>query len=106
MKNAISLGLAFTCLLATTTAGAQQPPTPATPYASRQMIPVWEGQIPGSVNPAQHESTVEVPGRGVHIVRNVTVPTLTVFPAKAANRTKKATRSRNGFRNTALPPSC
>ena len=90
MKNAISLGLAFTCLLATATADAQQPPTPATPYASRQVIPVWEGQIPGSVNPAQHESTVEVPGRGVHIVRNVTVPTLTVFPAKSANRTKTA----------------
>jgi acetyl esterase/lipase len=90
MTKAISLGLASLCLLAAATAGAQQPPTPAMPYASRQVIPLWDGKIPGTANPAQHESTVEVPGRGVHIVRNVTVPTLTVFPAKSANRSKTA----------------
>src|SRR6202012_1133021 len=90
MRKAFSLGFASLCLIAAATAEAQQPPTPAVPYSSRQVLPVWEGQIPGKANPAQHESTVEVPGRGVHIVRNVTVPTLTVFPAKSANRTKTA----------------
>jgi acetyl esterase/lipase len=90
MRKTISFGLASLTLLAAATAGAQHPPTPAMPYASRQVIPLWDGQIPGTVNPAEHESTVEVPGRGIHIVRNVTVPTLTVFPAKSANRTKTA----------------
>ena len=90
MRKTISFGLASLGLLAAATAGAQHPPTPAMPYASRQVIPLWDGQIPGTVNPAEHESTVEVPGRGIHIVRNVTVPTLTVFPAKSANRTKTA----------------
>jgi acetyl esterase/lipase len=90
MRNAISLGFASVCLLAASSAGAQEAPMPAMPYASRQVLPVWDGKIPGTVNPVQHESTVEVPGRGIHIVRNVTVPTLTVFPAKSANRTKTA----------------
>src|SRR5580704_5090127 len=90
MRKINSLALACVGLLAAAAAGAQQPPTPAMPYASRQVVPVWDGQIPGTVNPAQHESTLEVPGRGIHIVRNVTVPTLTVFPAKSANRSKTA----------------
>jgi acetyl esterase/lipase len=90
MRKAVSVGLASVCLLVAAAAGAQQPPTPAISYASRQVIPVWDGQIPGTPNPAQHESTVEVPGRGIHIVRNVTVSTLTVFPAKSTNRTKTA----------------
>jgi acetyl esterase/lipase len=90
MRKVISFGLASACLLAAVTAGAQQAPTPAMPYASRQVVRVWDGRIPGAVNPAQHESTVEVPGRGIHIIRNVTVPTLTVFPAKAAGRSKTA----------------
>jgi acetyl esterase/lipase len=90
MRIAISVGLAPICLLVAVTAGAQHAPTPAMPYSSRQVIPVWDGQIPGAVNPAQHESTLEVPGRGIHILRNVTVPTLTVFPAKSAGRSKTA----------------
>jgi acetyl esterase/lipase len=90
MRKAIRVALACACLLVAATADAQNPPTPAMPFASRQVIPVWDGQIPGAVNPAQHESTVEVPGRGIHILRNVTVPTLTVFPAKTANRSKTA----------------
>ena len=90
MRKTISFGWASLCLLAAAMAGAQQAPTPAMPYASRQVVPVWDGKIPGTVNPAQHESTLEVPGRGIHIVRNVTVPTLTVFPAKSAGRAKTA----------------
>jgi acetyl esterase/lipase len=53
-------------------------------------MPIWDGKIPGTANPAQHESTLEVPGRGIHILRNVTVPTLTVFPAKSADPSKTA----------------
>jgi acetyl esterase/lipase len=90
MKTAMSLGLTSVCLLAAATASAQQPPTPTMPFASRQVIPLWDGKIPGAVNPAQHESTLEVPGRGIHIVRNVTVPTLTVFPAQSVNHSKTA----------------
>jgi acetyl esterase/lipase len=90
MRKIISVRWAALCLLGVVSAGAQQPPTPAVPYASRQVIPVWDEKIPGTVNPAQHESTLEVPGRGIHIVRNVTVPTMTVFPAKSASRTKTA----------------
>src|SRR6202451_1129143 len=90
MRKVIPVGLACVCLLVVTTAGAQQPPTPAMPYASRQVIPLYDGKVPGTINPAQHESTIEVPGRGIHILRNVTLPTLTVFPAKSADRTKTA----------------
>lgn len=90
MRKVMSLGLTCLCLLVAGTAAAQRPPAPLLPYASRQVIPVWEGKPPGKANPAEHESTVEVPGRGIHIVRNVTVPTLTVFPAQPANRTKTA----------------
>ena len=90
VRKTISFGLGSLGWLVAATAGAQQAPTPAMPYASRQVIPLWDGQVPGTVNPAQHESTLEVPGRGIHIVRNVTVPTLTVFPAKSAGRTKTA----------------
>src|SRR6202000_406018 len=103
MRTIISMGLAFLCLLAAG-AEAQQPPAPAMPYASRQVIPIWDGPIPGTVNPAQHESTVEVPGRGVHIVRNVTLPTLTVFPAKPGktSRTAVVIAPGGGFRVLAI----
>src|ERR1700685_2791 len=88
MRKVIPVGLACVCLLVVTTAGAQQPPRPASPYASRQVIPLYDGKVSRTVNPAQPESPLEVPGRGIHIVRNLTLPTLTVFPAKSANRTK------------------
>ena len=69
---------------------AQQAPAPAAPLASRQVVQVWDGRVPGAPNPAQHESTVVVPGQGLHVVRNVTTPTLTVFPASSANASKTA----------------
>jgi acetyl esterase/lipase len=91
VTKASSFGLAaLVCSLAAATGMAQQAPAPAMPVSSRQVVPVWEGTVPGTANPAQHESTLEVPGKGLHIVRNVTVPTLTVFPAKSANSTKTA----------------
>ena len=102
MRKIISLGLASLGWFVVAAAGAQQAPTPAMPYASRQVIPLWDGQVPGTINPAQHESTLEVPGRGIHIVRNVTVPTLTVFPGKSAGRTKTAVIIAGGFRVLAI----
>jgi acetyl esterase/lipase len=78
------------CTFAAAAAVAQQASPPAMPAESRQVLPVWEGKVPGVANPAQHESTLEVPGRGLHIVRNVTVPTLTIFPAKPGSTSKAA----------------
>jgi acetyl esterase/lipase len=48
MRKVISVGLACVGLLATAAAGAQQPPTPAMPFASRQIIPLWDGKPPGT----------------------------------------------------------
>ena len=45
MGKTISFGLTSLSLLVATAAAAQQAPTPAMPYASRQVIPVWDGQI-------------------------------------------------------------
>jgi acetyl esterase/lipase len=91
VSKLFSAGLtAIAFLLAIASANAQKAPTAAMPLSSRQVLPVWEGQVPGTANPAQHESTIEIPGSGLHIVRNVTVPTLTVFPAKSGNPSKTA----------------
>jgi acetyl esterase/lipase len=84
------LAAATVTLLAASVAYAQHPPAPAAPLTTRQVFPLWEGKVPGVPNPAQHESTVTVPGKDLHIIRNVTVPTLTVFPAKSAGATKTA----------------
>jgi acetyl esterase/lipase len=91
MRHSSSLALATCAMsLAAGIAYAQHPAAPAAPLATRQVLPVWEGKVPGEVNPAQHESTVAVPGGDLHIIRNVTVPTLTVFPAKSIGATKTA----------------
>jgi acetyl esterase/lipase len=79
---------ALASTLAATAAYAQRPPVPEMPVTARQVVPVWSGTVPGAANPAQHETTVTIPDAGLHIVRNVTVPTLTVFPAKAAHASK------------------
>jgi acetyl esterase/lipase len=86
----VNLNWVLLCSFAAAAAVAQQAPPPAMPAESRQVLPVWEGKVPGVANPAQHESTLEVPGRGLHIVRNVTVPTLTIFPAKPGSSSKTA----------------
>jgi len=64
--------------LAANMAYAQRPPAPAAPLSTRPVLPVWDGKVPGVSNPAQHESTVAVPGQDLHIIRNVTVPTLLI----------------------------
>src|ERR1700722_14722176 len=86
----ILLAAATATPLAASVANAPHPPAPAAPPATRQVLPIWDGKVPGVANPAQHESTLTVPGKDLHIIRNVTVPTLTVFPAKSAGATKTA----------------
>jgi acetyl esterase/lipase len=90
LSTCVLLATAAVMPLAAGIAYAQDPPAPAAPLKSRQVLPIWEGRVPGVPNPAQHESTVTVPGKNLHITRNVTVPTLTVFPAKSAGATKTA----------------
>jgi acetyl esterase/lipase len=68
----------FLCIMSVTI-NAQRPPAPLQPFESRPVSSVWPGTMPGETNPLQHESTMRVPGEGVRIVRNVTVPTLTAF---------------------------
>jgi acetyl esterase/lipase len=81
---------AATAPLAASIAYAQHPPASAVPLTARLVLPIWEGKVPGVPNPAEHESTVTVPGKDLHIIRNVTVPTLTVFAAKSIGATKTA----------------
>jgi acetyl esterase/lipase len=69
---------------------AQTPPVPEQPLASRQVLPLWPGKPPGSEGGALKESTMPVPNTNLHITRNVTVPTLTVFLPKSGNPSKTA----------------
>jgi acetyl esterase/lipase len=78
---------------------AQRPPVASQPFESRTVFPVWPGAVPGQSNPLQHESTMRVPGQDVHIVRNVTVPTLTTFlPQSNPSRTAMIIAPGGGFR--------
>lgn len=90
MKHLMAALTAAVLSLTSGNARAQQAPKASVPLSARQVLPVWEGPAPGAANPAQHESTIEIPGKGLHIVRNVTTPTLTVFPAKSAAPTHTA----------------
>ena len=60
--------------------------SPPAPPASAQVIRLWPGQAPGteSWTGAEQAADAELPNLGkVHVITNVTVPTLTVFrPAK------------------------
>ena len=57
---------------------------------SRQVLPVWPGSPPGAQNTALKESMMAVPRTNLHLVRNVTRPTLTVFLPKSGNASKTA----------------
>ena len=57
-------------LLASATAVAQQAPAPAMPVASRQVVPVWDGKVPGTVDSAQADGTITL------LTRNGTFVTL------------------------------
>jgi len=76
--------------LAATAGFAQTPPVPEQPLASRQVLPLWPGKPPGSEAGRLKESTMAVPNTNLHLMRNVTVPTLTVFLPKSGNPSKTA----------------
>jgi acetyl esterase/lipase len=90
MKYLSDLCLAVAGALVAATAFAQTPPAPEQPLASRQVVPVWPGNPPGTQPTAIKESVMAVPNTKLHLVRNVSEPTLTVFPPKSGNSSKTA----------------
>jgi acetyl esterase/lipase len=77
-------------LVAPTALFAQLPPALEQPLASRQVLPVWPGKPPGAQNSTLKESVMAVPHTNLHLVRNVTEPTLTVFLPKSGAQSKTA----------------
>jgi acetyl esterase/lipase len=96
--------IAIICLVVGSLSFAQVPPVPEQPAASRPVIPVWSGKMPGTERPAsQHESTMVVPYDHMHIVRNVTVPTMTLFlPKSNPSKTAVIVAPGGGFRVLAI----
>jgi acetyl esterase/lipase len=90
MKHLSGLCVAAAALLVAATSSGQTPPTPEQPLASRQVLPVWPGTPPGAQNSTPKESMMPVPHTNLHLVRNVTEPTLTVFQPKSGNPSKTA----------------
>lgn len=54
-----------------------------TANAQQKVIPLWPGAAPGSENWTQQEQTFYSPGFHARVVRNVTRPTLTLYPPTA-----------------------
>src|SRR5580698_6724273 len=84
------LRLTLASVLFAANAFAQVPPVPDQPLASRQVLPVWPGKPPGTQSATPKESVMAVPNTNLHLVRNVTEPTLTVFLPKSGNPAKTA----------------
>jgi acetyl esterase/lipase len=90
MNRSAVLSVALAGALVASTGFAQTPPTPEQPLSSRKILPVWPGEPPGTQSTALKESTMPVPNTDFHLIRNVTVPTLTVFLPKSGNPSKSA----------------
>jgi acetyl esterase/lipase len=70
---------------------AQKPLAPEQDIATRPVVPIWPGPPPGTENATQKEGVINVPNSpGWRIIRNVTIPTLTVFQPKSGNPSKTA----------------
>jgi acetyl esterase/lipase len=70
---------------------AQKPPLPDQDWSTRPVIKVWPGVAPGSEHDDRKEATAEPSfAPGMHVVINVTSPTLTVFQPKSGNSTGTA----------------
>jgi acetyl esterase/lipase len=82
--------LALSCLLVAPAGFAQRPPVLQQPLSSRPVVKVWPGKPPGTENPGLKESSMQVPNTDLHLIRNVTDPTLTVFLPKSGNPSKTA----------------
>lgn len=102
--NIARAALGIVCLAVGSLSLAQVPPVLQQPAASRTVIPIWSGKMPGTERPAsQHESTMVVPYDHMHIVRNVTVPTLTLFlPKNNPSKTAVIVTPGGGFRVLAI----
>jgi acetyl esterase/lipase len=84
-------GAALFFLVAAPFCYAQKPPVPEQDPATRPVVPIWPGKPPGTENATQHEGTITVPvNPPVRIVRNVTLPTLTLYLPKSGNPSKTA----------------
>jgi acetyl esterase/lipase len=83
--------VALLILLAAPFGYAQKPPVPEQNIATRPVVPIWPGKPPGTENATQKEGIINVPNSpGWRIVRNVTIPTLTIFQPKSGNPSKTA----------------
>ncbi|HEY6454893.1 MAG TPA: alpha/beta hydrolase [Steroidobacteraceae bacterium] len=90
MKRLIDLRLFLGMACVSAVAFGQTPPASEQPVASRQVLPVWPGTPPGAQGDTLKESVMGVPHTNLHLVRNVTQPTLTVFPASSGSHTRTA----------------
>ncbi len=88
----IRTSLVVGCMGLTTLAfKAQKPPQPEQPWSSLPVIKVWPGTAPGSEGDRRTESMMVAPTpEKLHIVRNVSTPTMTVFQPKSGNTTGTA----------------
>lgn len=55
-------------------------------YAQLEPIPLWPGTAPGETNAIPDEVLTEPDAKGISRIKNVSVPTLTVYPAPADKR--------------------
>jgi acetyl esterase/lipase len=91
MRLATLVKVGLVCSLMTAFTYAQKAPVPEQDPSTRQVLPIWPGKPPGLENPTEHESSMVPPTNpGVHIARNVTLPTLTVYLPKSGNPSKTA----------------
>ena len=97
----VYVAVVILCLL--TSGASAQPQSQLRPP---QVIRLWPGQAPGTENwtGPEEQVHVELPRLGkVHIITNVSVPTLTVFQPAAANATGTAVVVVPGGAFRALP---
>jgi acetyl esterase/lipase len=79
------------CSLVATFSPAQKPPVPEQRVSTRPELQVWIGKPPGTEFPTPPESAMIPPvAPDQLILRNVTVPTLTVYLPKSGNHSKTA----------------
>src|SRR4051794_25683204 len=79
LKVLLASLVALLAMLAGPPAHAAPPPPPPSP----EVLRLWPGAAPGteSWTGPEEEADADIPGVGrIHVVTNVTVPTITVFP--------------------------
>lgn len=85
------ISAAAICMALSVRCHGQKAPEPEQDWATRPVIRLWPGAAPGSEADTRKESTMHpFDSNTMRIVRNVTVPTLTVFQPKQGNPSKTA----------------